>query len=470
MSDRPFDPFGRGDRTIIRPNPGGRRPPAAAPSPASVPPPPPSPSPAQPPSDDWAAPHRRAPQAPPAALLRQENLNAPSSNPMMRAAGPLLLLLGKLRANFVRAPSAPLMEEVAQSIEQFERDARGHGFSPEQVRVAKYVLSATADDIVQNMPVEDRHIWTQYSMLSRFFGERIGGVRFFEELEHAKQDPIVNYPALELMHACLALGFEGIHRTSAGGAAVLQQIQRSLYETLRRVKEKVPDEISPHWQGQSIAAHPARYRIPFWAIASVVGVLLFALYLTLRTLLGNQTDIVVATLQSLAPATAIALERPRPVPPPPPPVRSITQLERIRAALKDEIAAKKLDANQNANEIIITVGNVSLFDAGKTEVKESFKPSAVRIADALEKEPGPITVIGHTDSTPIKTVRFPSNYELSVERAKAVADLLKPRLSQPDRVQVQGKGADAPVAPNEKPEGRALNRRVEIMIPREDRT
>ena len=54
-------------------------------------------------------------------------------------------------------------------------------------------------------------------MLSRFFGERIGGVRFFENSIALKLDPLGNYHVLELQHACLALGFQGVHRTSAGG-------------------------------------------------------------------------------------------------------------------------------------------------------------------------------------------------------------------------------------------------------------
>ena len=77
-------------------------------------------------------------------------------------------------------------------------------------------------------------------MLSRFFGERVGGVRFFEILNHHKLDPLINYPVLELQHACLALGFQGMHRANpTGGLASLQQIQRDLYETLRRVRPKV---------------------------------------------------------------------------------------------------------------------------------------------------------------------------------------------------------------------------------------
>ena len=88
-----------------------------------------------------------------------------------------------------------LMDQVAEAIKFFERDIRSAGIAEHQSNSAKYVLCATADDIVQHIPTEDRHVWTQYSMLSRFFGERIGGVRFFEILNHVKIDPLVNYSA-----------------------------------------------------------------------------------------------------------------------------------------------------------------------------------------------------------------------------------------------------------------------------------
>ena len=93
-------------------------------------------------------------------------------------------------------------------------------------------------------------------------------------------------------------------------------------------------------------------------------------------------------------------------------------------------------------------------------------PAAARIAKLLEQEKGFIKVVGHTDSIPIKSVRFPSNYHLSVERAKAVAELLKQGVSQPDRFQIEGKGAETPIETNATPEGRSKNRRVEILIPR----
>ena len=120
------------------------------------------------------------------ARSRVDELVAPNTNPIMRAAGPLLLLLGRLRVALLRASFASLMEQVADAIKFFETDIRSAGISEQQANSAKYILCATADDIVQHIPTEDRHVWTQYSMLSRFFGERVGGVRFFEILEHTR--------------------------------------------------------------------------------------------------------------------------------------------------------------------------------------------------------------------------------------------------------------------------------------------
>ena len=203
----------------------------------------------RPSAEAWIKTEQARPVAQPlprAADLKVDDLVAPNENPIMRAAGPLLLLLGRLRVALLRAPFASLMEQVADAIKFFEKDIRSAGIPEEQANLAKYILCATADDIVQNIPTEDRHVWTQYSMLSRFFGERIGGVRFFDELDRAKTDPLGNYPVLELQHACLALGFQGIHRTSAGGQSALQQIQRNLYEILRRVR--------PQGDARSVAA------------------------------------------------------------------------------------------------------------------------------------------------------------------------------------------------------------------------
>jgi len=69
---------------------------------------------------------------------------------------------------------------------------------------------------------------------------------------------------------------------------------------------------------------------------------------------------------------------------------------------------------------------------------------------------------------PRRTSAFKSNYDISVARAKAVAKLITPKLGEPSRVVVEGKGEDEPVADNATAEGRAKNRRVNVMIRREE--
>jgi len=502
MSDKtpPRPPFGSpGERTVIRPNPGGRRPvapqqPPGPPAPLPRPqdnlgqpqPVTPQATPYIPPSrpenanpDAWIVTHEAAPQPAVQAHapeIRIDDLVAANENPILRSAGPLLLLLGRLRVALARASFASLMEQVAEAIKFFEKDIRSAGIPEGQANSAKYLICATADDIVQNIPTDDRHVWTQYSMLSRFFGERIGGVRFFDELTRLKQDPLLNYNVLELQHTCLALGFQGIHRTSAGGVSTLQQIQRDLYETLRRVRPKPYRELSPRWQGQQMASRQSRVRMPWWGVAGLVGIGLFGLYFLFLYLLNGGVDAAIAAMTSLQDRSKLSIERKvvvpplPPLPPPPPEPDRLTQLQRIRTALAPEIAAGKASADQTTNQIIVRVGNILLFDPGSATVLEQFKPVAARVAATLEKEPGYIKVTGHTDNTPISktNVRFSNNYDLSVERAKNVAALLKLGLSKPDRLQTDGKGETAPVADNKTPEGRARNRRVEILIPREE--
>ncbi|QCI64057.1 type VI secretion system protein TssL, long form [Phreatobacter stygius] len=482
MTDKPppFDPFGRSDRTIVQPNPGGRR--AQPQSPAQPPSPPQAPSGgagAAGREDDWTSGRAAEPEPPPppargaaspqpgqVMLLKRDVPIAPNDNILLEAACPLLLLLGRLRASLMQARFADLMDQVADAIDTFEKEVLAHGASAEQAADAKYALAATADDIVQNIPSEDRPIWTQYSMLSRFFGERTGGVRFFEKLDKAKLDPLRNYDLLELMYVCLGIGFQGIHRTSGGGAAALQSIQRNLYETLRRVRPRTDLDLSPHWRGQDLPPAAATFRVPLWSVAAVAAAILGVTFITLRLLLAGSSDTVATETRRVVPDGTIALLRRAPVQPPPPPPAS-TQLDCIRAGLAAEISAGRLSVVESANSVILRVGAFASFNSGQATVLDSFRPVATKIGAILEQQAGAIKVIGHSDSTRIATARFPSNWHLSVERAQAVANLIRPALTQPQRVEVEGKGADQPIDSNETNEGRARNRRVELMIPRD---
>jgi type VI secretion system protein ImpK len=88
-----------------------------------------------------------------------------------------------------------------------------------------------------------------------------------------------------------------------------------------------------------------------------------------------------------------------------------------------------------------------------------------KIARELATESSLIVVVGHTDASPIFSARFPSNWHLSEERAKQMAEVLmdfSPQLQQ--RISSEGRAATEPIAPNDTAEGRAHNRRIDIRI------
>jgi type VI secretion system protein ImpK len=217
-------------------------------------------------------------------------------------------------------------------------------------------------------------------------------------------------------------------------------------------------DLSPNWRGQSLAINPSRIRIPVWVVAATAAALLFGLYVGLRILLSGGSETAAAMTATLHPDGALQLKRLVFAPPPPPPPPPPKPVE-----LPDDPC---ISYAQTANWTVIRVCSAITFASGEATVLDRFKPIAAQIAAALNKKPGKIKVVGHTDNSPIKTPRFPSNYELSVERAKAVATLLKSGLTDPNRVDIEGKGQDQPIASNASPDGRAQNRRVEVMISR----
>jgi type VI secretion system protein ImpK len=446
---QPAPPSMAEEGTIFRPNPGGRRPASVLADPARKPPPP----------------------APRQAAVQGLDLSAPNANPIMQAAGPLLLLLGRLRTSLLRAPGPGLTPQIAAAIEKCERDMRAVGVAPEDVDTAKYVLCATADEVLANLPDEDRNPALQSGLMTRFFGENNQGSRFFDELDRVKQDAPARHQLLELFQACLALGFQGGRQTLPGGAATLQDLRHNLSEVLQKSAPAPERQLSPRWEGQPLASHAVSLRVPLWTAAGLAALIVFTNFVGLRLSLGRRAEAAAETLTSLNPQTPVSIARKvavAPPPAPPPTQAQASQLDHIRKVLEPNIDAGALSVDSSANQIVIHITDRALFQPGRATVLDDVRPLMMFIALALDDEKGAVKVVGHSDNTPISNARFASNFELSLERAKVVGALLKQSLSRPERVEVEGKGADVPIASNDTPEGRNKNRRVEIVVPRSD--
>lgn len=105
------------------------------------------------------------------------------------------------------------------------------------------------------------------------------------------------------------------------------------------------------------------------------------------------------------------------------------------------------------------------FDPGSAEIRHEVLPILDRVAEKLKMGKHHIRIEGHTDSAPISTMNFPSNWELSAARASNIAKYIIDRFKfSPQHISVAAYGDSRPIASNENEEGRAKNRRIDIVV------
>ncbi|WP_404453663.1 flagellar motor protein MotB [Virgibacillus necropolis] len=124
-----------------------------------------------------------------------------------------------------------------------------------------------------------------------------------------------------------------------------------------------------------------------------------------------------------------------------------------------------ISASRNERGVVLVLQELILFDPGEAEILSSGKPFLNRIGTLLAKIPNEIKVEGHTDSKPMSSFRYPSNWELSGARASSVVRyLVKVNDFDKSRFTIVGYSDTKPLVPNDSPENMSKNRRVEIVI------
>ena len=133
--------------------------------------------------------------------------------------------------------------------------------------------------------------------------------------------------------------------------------------------------------------------------------------------------------------------------------------------LESEVRSGEVEIEELRGRLQVRALDQILFDSGSVEIKPRGREVLAKIAAQLAKVTDRrVRVEGHTDDRPIATPRFPSNWELSVGRAATVARFLAEQGVAPQRLEASGFGEWSPIASNAAPEGRARNRRIEIVL------
>ena len=159
-----------------------------------------------------------------------------------------------------------------------------------------------------------------------------------------------------------------------------------------------------------------------------------------------------------------APKKPDPEPPPaaipviPPPNNAL-------AAIKQQLEQNQLEVQLDSRGVVVSLPQALLFPPGEDRINAGGLATVAVIGDVLGKIPNNVKLVGHSDAIPIHNRRFNNNWELAAARGVRLLELLSSQYGIAEsRLSVESYGSYEPKSSNDTPDGRANNRRVEIVI------
>ncbi|MCX5733806.1 MAG: OmpA family protein [candidate division NC10 bacterium] len=140
-------------------------------------------------------------------------------------------------------------------------------------------------------------------------------------------------------------------------------------------------------------------------------------------------------------------------------------MQQISAGLVDDLRAGRIQIDRVADAVVLRFPDAILFERGSAEIRDEAQALLDKVGGIIGTLPNAIEAEGHSDTLPIRSTQFPSNWELSVARATAVVRyLVETQGISPVRLAARGLGEHKPLFPNDPAHGEPRNRRVEIRI------
>lgn len=166
-----------------------------------------------------------------------------------------------------------------------------------------------------------------------------------------------------------------------------------------------------------------------------------------------------------AAARTEALKRPEPAASPPPQPAAPAAPANPREELEERLAQAGIEVRREPRGLVASLPQAVLFAPGGDRISAEARPLIGRIAQVLGEASNQVIIVGHADAVPIHNRSFRSNWELSLARGMRVLELLTAEYYIDERrLSVSGDGSTRPADTDETPEGRAANRRVELVI------
>ena len=396
-----------------------------------------------------------------------------SDNPLVNAFSVLLGMAPELeRATQPENPDV-LRERLLDNLTYARDGAVSAGVPLTRADQAAWFVAALLDDIAINTPWGGASGWPAMPLVVSLYGNVDAGERFFDLAEDLMRYPERDPELMELVFLCLSLGFRGKHRVSGGsGEAALTQLRNQMARLLRD-REAEDRPLSPHWEGVQAEDEDRGFIVPLWSIALVAVALITAVYVGLSIRLSDKGEQLFTLATVLPPPTRAEIFRPV-IETPDTPTVTINPVLLELLPLFAEAAPRETAAALSGKEdvaiavVAVQATDPEVFRSAKADVNDTYLALIASIAKVIVENQeviGHVTVVGHTDSVPVqRTNPFQSNQGLSEARASKIAELLVQAGVPPALVSSEGKAATQPIGDNKTREGRARNRRVEIII------
>jgi len=393
-------------------------------------------------------------------------------NPLVNAFAPLLEFAPELESALPpenpEALRARLYDELIQA-----RDAVVAAGSPlARADQAAWLVAALLDDLALNTPWGGTSAWPRQPLVVMLHGDVDAGAQFYARLEELERHPNRDRELLELQYYCMALGFRGKYRVPGRAGDRSINVVRMAAARFLRDPDAEGAPLSPNWKGVTASDEPSRFTVPIWVMAAGTAVFVTIVYAVLSTALSSRAVELAALVRSMPPASQSEIVRPPPAKPAaaPPPVKVELKLLPEFEATAPVALRPALKGHESVSlaTLVIQATNPEVFESSRAELTDSFQPLIASIAKVIIENKdviGNVTVVGHTDSVPLQRSNpLSNNQRLSEARAQTIADLLVRYGVSGGRVRSEGRAATQPIADDGTREGRALNRRVEILV------
>ncbi|RJS91702.1 type IVB secretion system protein IcmH/DotU [Salinisphaera sp. Q1T1-3] len=175
-------------------------------------------------------------------------------------------LLFLLRNGHYPAEAEPFADEVRRYLDEFERNARKHNKTTEDIYQAKYALCAAIDETVLASGPKLREYWELRPLQLQLFGDHLAGEHFFDRLEQLRAEGRPRLEVLEVFYLCMLLGFSG--RFLLEGTEKLSYTIARVGDEIASMKGKRAG-FAPRWQPPDSIRHRLKREVPMWVVGSV---------------------------------------------------------------------------------------------------------------------------------------------------------------------------------------------------------